>query len=262
MASAASGCSTNTRVRESSAPLISKLGFSVVAPIRVMVPSSDGGRRLSCWALLSRWISSTKRMVCAPPDSSRARASPTISRIRGTPSVTALNGTNTRCGGAGHQVGQRGLAAPGRTPEDHRAGNPALDRLAERLARGQQVLLTDELVQRPWPHPRGQRLARLAGGREQRLRRAADALRGIGVRGQTRQATRASTAHLPQRHDPIRQVRLTSVAMTCPASATLYSYLSSSPRWSAHPLRQQRSVTKKATAPPKNAAAVSQPRLA
>ena len=96
MASAESGCRTNTRVRESSAPLISKLGFSVVAPMRVMVPSSEGGRRLSCWALLSRWISSTKRMVCAPPESSRARASPTISRIRGTPSVTALNGTNTR----------------------------------------------------------------------------------------------------------------------------------------------------------------------
>ena len=40
----------------------------------VTVPSSDGGRRLSCWALLSRWISSMKRMVCAPPASSRARA--------------------------------------------------------------------------------------------------------------------------------------------------------------------------------------------
>ena len=97
MSSAAKGCSTKTRVRESSAPMISKLGFSVVAPIRVMVPSSDGGRKLSCCALLSRWISSTKRIVCAPPASSRARAAPTISRIRGTPSVTALNGTNTRC---------------------------------------------------------------------------------------------------------------------------------------------------------------------
>jgi hypothetical protein len=45
--------------------------------------------------LLSRWISSTKRMVWAPPESRRARASPTISRMRGTPSVTALNGTKT-----------------------------------------------------------------------------------------------------------------------------------------------------------------------
>ena len=57
MSSGLSGCSTNTRVRESSAPLISKLGFSVVAPMSVIVPFSDGGRRLSCWALLSRWIS-------------------------------------------------------------------------------------------------------------------------------------------------------------------------------------------------------------
>ena len=38
-----------------------------------------------------------KRMVCAPPASSRPLAAVTISRMRGTPSVTALNGTNTRC---------------------------------------------------------------------------------------------------------------------------------------------------------------------
>ena len=94
--SVASGSSTNTRVRESSAPLISKLGFSVVAPIRVSVPSSDGGRRLSCCALFNRWISSMKRMVPEPPESSRPRAVATISRILGTPSDTALKGTNAR----------------------------------------------------------------------------------------------------------------------------------------------------------------------
>ena len=96
MCSGVSGCSTKTRVRESSAPMTSKLGFSVVAPIRVTVPSSAGGSRLSCWALLRRWISSMNRMVSGPPHSSRSRASPTISRMRGTPSVTALKGTKTR----------------------------------------------------------------------------------------------------------------------------------------------------------------------
>jgi hypothetical protein len=96
MSLAVSGWSTNTRVRERRAPITSKLGFSVVAPMRVIVPSSAGGSRLSCCALLSRWISSMKRMVCWPPLSSRARASARISRIRGTPSVTALNGTKTR----------------------------------------------------------------------------------------------------------------------------------------------------------------------
>ena len=169
MSSGASGCSTNTRVRESSAPLISKLGFSVVAPMRVMVPSSDGGSRLSCWALLSRWISSMNRIVCAPPDSSRPRAAATISRIRGTPSVTALNGTNTRCDVLATRWASVVLPLPGRAPEDHRAGHAALDRLAQRLARRQQVLLPHELVERARPHARRERLRLARGRREQRF---------------------------------------------------------------------------------------------
>ena len=35
-------------------------GFSVVAPINVIVPSSTAPKRLSCWLLLKRWISSIK----------------------------------------------------------------------------------------------------------------------------------------------------------------------------------------------------------
>ena len=42
-------------------------GFSVVAPIRVTVPSSTAGSRASCWALLNRWISSMKRTVRSTP---------------------------------------------------------------------------------------------------------------------------------------------------------------------------------------------------
>ena len=41
MSSGVSGCSTNTRTRDSSAPLISNDGFSVVAPISVIVPRLD-----------------------------------------------------------------------------------------------------------------------------------------------------------------------------------------------------------------------------
>ena len=41
-------------------------GFSVVAPISVIVPSSTCGRNASCCALLKRWISSTKRIVRLP----------------------------------------------------------------------------------------------------------------------------------------------------------------------------------------------------
>jgi hypothetical protein len=90
-----SGRSTNTRTRDRSAPLISKLGFSVVAPMSVIVPASTCGRKASCCALLKRWISSANRMV-PRPSSSRCSASRTISRTRGTPSVTAEKGTNSR----------------------------------------------------------------------------------------------------------------------------------------------------------------------
>ena len=47
-------CSTNTLQRESSAPFTSKEGFSVVAPMRMMLPFSTKGRKASCWALLKR----------------------------------------------------------------------------------------------------------------------------------------------------------------------------------------------------------------
>ena len=57
---------TNTLHRDRSAPLTSKEGFSVVAPIRMILPFSTNGRKASCWALLKRWISSTKTMVLSP----------------------------------------------------------------------------------------------------------------------------------------------------------------------------------------------------
>ena len=57
------GDKTMTRERERSGEMTSKEGFSVVAPIRVMRPDSTWGRKASCWALLKRWISSTKSTV-------------------------------------------------------------------------------------------------------------------------------------------------------------------------------------------------------
>ena len=64
--SVVSACSTNTLQRDSSAPLTSNDGFSVVAPIRMMLPFSTKGRKASCWALLKRWISSTNTIVRSP----------------------------------------------------------------------------------------------------------------------------------------------------------------------------------------------------
>ena len=54
---------TKTLERERSAEMTSKDGFSVVAPISVIIPDSTYGRRKSCWALLNLWISSRKRIV-------------------------------------------------------------------------------------------------------------------------------------------------------------------------------------------------------
>ena len=147
--------------------MISKLGFSVVAPMSVSVPSSDGGRRLSCWALLSRWISSTKRMVCAPPESSRPRAAVDDLPDPRHPLGDRAEGHEYPLRGAGDEVGERRLAAARRSPEDHRAGHAPLDGLTQRLARAEQVLLTHELVQRSGPHAGRQGLGLAGGGGEQ-----------------------------------------------------------------------------------------------
>ncbi len=87
--------STITCARDSSAAFSSKLGFSVVAPTRRMVPSSISGRKLSCWALLKRWISSTKSSV-PWPCSRRSRAASNTLRSSGTPEKMALIWTKAR----------------------------------------------------------------------------------------------------------------------------------------------------------------------
>ena len=86
--SAPSGWRTTTRQRDNRGALTSNEGFSVVAPIRVTVPSSTAGNSASCWALLKRWISSTKRTVRNPRRRS-SRASAIASRKSFTPARTA-----------------------------------------------------------------------------------------------------------------------------------------------------------------------------
>ena len=61
--------------------------------------------------------------------------------------------------------GKGRLARTGRTLEDHRWEQAGLDRLPQHMTRAQDVVLTDELVQRPWAHPRGERLPRTRAGR-------------------------------------------------------------------------------------------------
>ena len=53
MSSVDSSFKTNTLHLESKALLISKDGFSVVAPIKIIEPFSTNGKKASCWALLN-----------------------------------------------------------------------------------------------------------------------------------------------------------------------------------------------------------------
>ena len=69
-----------TLARDRRAALSSKLGFSVVAPTRMTVPSSMTGRKLSCWARLNRWISSTNSRVWRPSMRRRRALSNTFFR--------------------------------------------------------------------------------------------------------------------------------------------------------------------------------------
>jgi hypothetical protein len=66
-------------------------------------------------------------------------------------------GDEPRPGCLGDDAGDRGLARTGRTPQDDRLEQVALDRLAEWLAGREQFVLADELVERPRPHTLGQR---------------------------------------------------------------------------------------------------------
>ncbi len=86
---------TKTWARDSSAPISSKDGFSVVAPTRITVPSSTTGRNASCWARLKRWISSTKRSVPRPVSRRFLAASNTLRRSA-TPEKTADSSSKAR----------------------------------------------------------------------------------------------------------------------------------------------------------------------
>ena len=57
----------------------------------------------------------------------------------------------------GHQLGQRGLAGAGRSPQDHGVAVPRQDRLAQGLVSPQDVLLAYVLIQVLRPHPGRQR---------------------------------------------------------------------------------------------------------
>ena len=92
-ASVPSGRKTSTRARDNKAALSSNEGFSVVAPMSVIEPSSITGRKESCCARLKRWISSTNSSVPCPC-ARRARAASKIFFSSATPVWIAETWTN------------------------------------------------------------------------------------------------------------------------------------------------------------------------
>ena len=94
MFSSVSGFKERTVDLEINALFTSKKGFSVVAPIRMTVPSSTCGRSASCCILLKRWISSTKSTTLPFGVNIGFFASSTIRLMSPTPAVTALMRSN------------------------------------------------------------------------------------------------------------------------------------------------------------------------
>ena len=171
--SSVSGSSRHTRIRDRSAELTSKYGFSVVAPTSVIVPSSTCGRSASCWALLKRWISSRNRTVRVRVErESLLRLGDRGAHVRDAGHDRRQRrelGTDL----PGEEPGEAGLARAGRAPEDEGSEVATGDAPAERPALADEVLLADELVEAARAHPGGQRLA-LGRRLEQRLGPRAD----------------------------------------------------------------------------------------
>ncbi len=151
------GSSSYSCARDRSAELTSKYGFSVVAPISVITPSSTAGST----RVLLRLVESVDLVeeedralsVRAEP---LARARDHLAHLRdGRRHRREL--LECRAGRVGDDAGQRRLAAAGRPVEDHRSDAVLLDREPERGSRAEHVLLADEVVDRLRPQSRRER---------------------------------------------------------------------------------------------------------
>ena len=127
--------------------MTSKYGFSVVAPISVITPSSTAGQQ----RVLLRLVEAVD-LVEEEDRPLSVRAEPLAGardhlahlRDRRRHGRELLE---RRAGRVGDDAGERRLAAARRAVEDHRADAVLLDREPERRARAEDVLLADELVE-------------------------------------------------------------------------------------------------------------------
>ena len=157
MSSSVSGSRRSSRQRESSGEITEKNGFSVVAATSVTQRFSTPGSSASCWALLNRCTSSTNRTVSLPVATSSARAASIAARTSLTPAETADTSTNRR------SVCWLRIAAivvfpvPGGPHSSSDIDwSPSTSWRSGEPGRAE-LLLADELVERPRPHPHRQR---------------------------------------------------------------------------------------------------------
>ena len=166
-------------------------------PARWCRPPSPG-RKLSCWARLKRWISSTNSSVPCPGLASRARASNTFFEV-GDAGEDRGNLLEMQVGRLRQQPRHRGLAGAGRAPEDQRAERARLQHARERAVGAEQMVLPDHLGQ-AWSGAAGRRAAaaRRARGRAAANRLAARGralgMRKVGDRRRRPQAPRGREA--------------------------------------------------------------------
>ena len=169
MASSSSDRNVITRARESSAALSSKDGFSVVAPTSVTVPSSITGRKLSCWARLKRWISSTKSNVPRPVMRRPRAASKTFFRSA-TPVKIADTCSKARSVAPARRRATVVLPVPGGPQKIRLPSEPGREQPRQRAVRPDEMVLADDLAEGPGPQPVGERAGRLplqSGGGEE-----------------------------------------------------------------------------------------------
>ena len=157
--SSVSASRRQTRIRDSSAEFTSKYGFSVVAPIKRDRAVLDMGQQ----RVLLRLVE--------PMDLVEEQDGPRT--VQGQPFL-GLGDRRADIGDAGHdrghrrelgpdlpreQPGEARLPGAGWSPQQQRREMAPGDAPAQRSALADEVLLSDELVERPRPHPRGERLA-------------------------------------------------------------------------------------------------------
>ena len=113
-----SGFKTYTWQRLSKALFTSKEGFSVVAPINVIIPFSTAPSKASCWPLLKRCISSIKRMNRVLFLLLQLLPLLLLHRLM---ALSVKKGTLSVCG---NNIGDSCFASAGRSPKNHRRNLP------------------------------------------------------------------------------------------------------------------------------------------